>query len=150
MKSPERLSGIFFILLSVIACLAALKLRIGSLGRPGPGMFPLLLSLILLFLSIILLFQKGVSSLSNFSGIFKKGELLKIIYFLGIFFFSLFIFEPMGFLVSTFILNFLFLKGLGGKTIIKSVCYGVTFSLSCYLVFSLLLGVNLPRGILGF
>lgn len=150
MKNPDRLSGAFFILLSVAICLFALRLPGGTLGTPGPMVFPLLLGLSLLAISIFLFVQSKPSPLFRYSNIFPKGEVLKVIYVLGTFFLSFLIFEPMGFVISIFTLLALLFKGIGGKTIAKSILYGLIISLAAYLSFQHLLGVRLPKGVLGF
>jgi len=150
LKNPDRLSGAFFILLSVAICLFALRLPGGTLGTPGPMVFPLLLGLSLLAISIFLFVQSKPSPLFRYSNIFPKGEVLKVIYVLGTFFLSFLIFEPMGFVISIFTLLALLFKGIGGKTIAKSILYGLIISLAAYLSFQHLLGVRLPKGVLGF
>lgn len=150
MKNPDKLSGAFFILLSVAICLFALRLPGGTLGTPGPMVFPLLLGLSLLLISIFLFVQSKPSPLFSYSNIFPKGEVLKVLYVLGTFFLSFLIFEPMGFVISIFTLLALLFKGIGGKTIAKSILYGLIMSLAAYLSFQHLLGVRLPKGVLGF
>lgn len=86
MKNPDKLSGAFFILLSVAICLFALRLPGGTLGTPGPMVFPLLLGLSLLLISIFLFVQSKPSPLFSYSNIFPKGEVLKVLYVLGTFF----------------------------------------------------------------
>jgi hypothetical protein len=150
LKNPDKLSGAFFILLSLVICLFALRLPGGALGTPGPMVFPLLLGLSLLTLSLFLFTQSKPLPLFRYANIFPKGEVLKVIYVLGAFFLSFLIFEPMGFVISIFTLLALLIKGIGGKTIAKSILYGLIISLAAYLSFQHLLGVRLPKGVLGF
>jgi len=150
LKNPDRLCGAFFILLSVAICLFALRLPGGALGTPGPMVFPLLLGLSLLVLSIFLFTQSRPSPLFSYSNIFPKGEVVKVLYVLGTFFLSFLIFERMGFVISIFALLALLFKGIGGKTTAKSILYGLIISLAAYLSFHHLLGVRLPKGVLGF
>lgn len=131
-------------------CLFALRLPGGTLGTPGPMVFPLLLGLSLLVLSIFLFAQSKPLPLFSYSNIFPKGEVLKVLYVLGTFFLSFLIFEPMGFVISIFTLLVLLIEGIGGKTIAKSILYGLIISLAAYLSFQHLLGVRLPKGVLGF
>lgn len=150
MKNPDRLSGLFFILLSIAMCAFSLGLPRGTLGTPGPILFPLLLSLSLLAFSIFLFVRSRPSLLSSYFDIFPKAEVLKVIYVIGTFFLSILILELMGFVTSIFILFALLFKGIGGKTISKSIFYGLIISLAAYLSFQHLLGVRLPKGVLGF
>jgi len=100
--------------------------------------------------SIFLFVRSRPSLLSSYFDIFPKAEVLKVIYVIGTFFLSILILELMGFVASIFILFALLLKGIGGKTISKSIFYGLIISLAAYLSFQHLLGVRLPKGVLGF
>jgi len=146
----DRPSSIFFFFLSVAICLASLQLRAGSFEAPGPMVFPLLLGLCLLLLSIILFVQSGPTSPANLSEVLSPGELVSVIYFMGIFFLCVFIFEPMGFVTSIFVLIVLLLKVIGDKKTVSALLYGLTMTLSVYLIFVKILGVRLPKGVLGF
>lgn len=150
MKSIDRLIGLVFILLSLGVCLVSFRLQGGSLEIPSHMIFPLMLGLALLIISIVFFIQSKSSSLPSFSEFFTKGEGSKIIYLLGIFFLCVLILEPMGFMVSIFALMFLLLIGIGGKTVGKSILYSLIISLSTYLLFTRLLAVRLPKGILWF
>jgi len=149
MKNLDRLSSLFFILLSIAICLGAIKLPGGTLSNPGPMFFPFFLGLCLLILSIVLFVQSGRSPLCNFSELFQKGEGVKAIYVMGTFALSAIFFEAMGFVVSMFILMVLLLKGIGGKTVMMSILYALIITLPTYFLFTLL-GVPLPRGPLWF
>ncbi len=150
MKSVDRLSGLFFILLSVILCLTTLELPGWSLESPGPVVFPLLLGLSLLILSIIFFVQSRSSPSSAFSSLFSKGEVLRVIYLLGAFFLCVITLEWIGFVVSIFALMVFLLTGIGGKRIAGSIFFSLISSLSIYVIFTRLLGVRLPRGVLWF
>ena len=150
MKNLDRLSGAFFFFLSVAICLFALRLPAGTLGTPGPMVFPLLLGLSLLAFSLFLFAQSKSSPLSSDSNLFPKGEVLRVLYVLGTFFLSFLLFERIGFVISISALLALLFKGIGGKTIAKSILYGLIISLAAYLSFHHLLGVRLPKGVLGF
>lgn len=147
MKSPVRLVSLGGILLSAFICLSAVQLR-GGIAVPDFMLFPLLLGLSLMAVSGVVFVQsKGGSS---WAGLFPPGEGRKVLYLLGTFLFSLFIFESAGFAVSIFLLITLLLKGIGGKTAGQSIFYGLTIALSTYLFFSRIMGVRLPPGIVGF
>jgi len=150
LKNPDRVSGAFFIVLSVAILLFALRLPGGTLGTPGPRVFPLLIALSLLALSIFLFTQANPSPVFSYSNIFPRGEVSKVLYVLGTFFLSLLIFERMGFLISISTLFALLYKGIGRKTIAESILYGLLISLAAYLFFDHLLDVRLPKGVLGF
>lgn len=150
MKSVDRLSALFFILLSVTICFATLKLQGWSFESPGPIIFPLLLGLSLFILSIIFFVQSGTAPPSSFSALFPKEEGLKVIYLLGVFFLCAVTLEQIGFVVSIFALMVLLLTRIGGKRIAGSIFFSLITSLAIYLIFTRLLGIRLPRGVLWF
>ena len=150
MKNPDRLSGAFFILFSAAACLLALRLPEGTMGIPGPMVFPLLLGLCLLVLSMLLFTQSRPSAQISYANIFPKGEIFKVLYVLAAFFLSLFAFERIGFVVSILALLALLFRGIGRKTTAQSILYALIISLTAYLSFFHLLGVRLPKGALNF
>ena len=128
----------------------ALRLPGGTMGMPGPMAFPLLLGLSLLALSILLYAQSRPSPQFRYSHIFPKGEVLKVLFVLGALFLSLLVFERIGFVISTFALLALLFRGIGGKTMVRSIVYGLIISLAAYLSFYYLLAVRLPKGVLNF
>ena len=150
MKSPDRLCSLFFFLFSLFICFSVFRFRGGSISVPSYMLFPLLVGLFLLTLSIVLWVRSRSTSSSGFAGLFFKGEGLKIIYLSATFCLCVFILEPIGFVISILAFMTLLLKGIGGKSVGKSVVYGVLVSLSTYLFFTYLLGVRLPKGVLRF
>ncbi len=150
MTNPDRLSSGFFILLSVTICLFALQLPGGTLKNPGPMVFPFLLGLCLLILSVAFFVQSRGSRTSSDSRMVTKGEILKVAYLLGVFSFSIMILEPLGFEISLFVLLALLIKGIGRRTLVRSIFYGMIISLPTYFLFTRILGVRLPRGVFFF
>ena len=55
MARKDRLSAILTVLFSALAACLALQLPIGKVGRPGPGIFPLVLSIVIGLLGLLLL-----------------------------------------------------------------------------------------------
>ncbi len=150
MKSVDRLSALFFILLSVAICLATLKLPGWSFASPGPMVFPLLLGVSLLVLSIVFFVQSRTAPPSRFADLFAPGEGGKVIYLLAIFFVCAAVLERLGFVASIFALMVLLLTGIGRKRIAGSIFFSLVASLGIYFTFTRLLGVRLPRGVLWF
>lgn len=150
MKSPERLSAAFFIVLSVILCLGSLTLRAGSLDAPGPMIFPLLLGLCLLVFSVALFVRSGSSPRSGVSHLFPKAEWRSIACTMAVFFAFTFVFEFLGLLVSTFLLMLLLMTVVGSRSLGKALVYSSIITVSTWLVFVAALGVRLPQGVLAF
>ncbi len=144
------MSGVFFILFSIVVGFLALRLPGGTLEIPGPMIFPLLLGVSLFALSILLFVQSKPSAQIHDTNIFPRGEVIKVLYVLAAFFLSLLVFERMGFVISILALLTLLFRGIGHKTIARSILYALIISLTAYLSFYHLLGVRLPKGALNF
>ena len=150
MKFSDRLSSLFFLGFSLFVCFSSLEIRDGSITIPNHMVFPGLVGLFLLAMSIVLWVQSKSSSVSSSCELFFKGETLKILYFSVTFSLCAFLLEPVGFVISILAFIVLLLKGIGGKPLGRSVVYGLIISLSTYLFFTYLLGARLPRGVLTF
>lgn len=61
-----------------------------------------------------------------------------------------FILEPLGFMVTSVLVLFFYGMLLGDRKIVRLLIASVLITLVLYIVFSGLLGVNLPRGTVGF
>jgi hypothetical protein len=149
-KSPDRLSALVFIALSVILCLGSLSLRAGSLHAPGPMIFPLLLGLCLLGLSIGLFLKRAPSPSFRLSALFPRAEWRAVLQVMAIFFLFALVFERIGAVVGIFLLMLLLLKVMAGRTVVKAALYSAVVTASAYLLFVTLLGVRLPVNALGF
>jgi putative tricarboxylic transport membrane protein len=55
MKWPNRISSLFLIVVSIIVCFGSVRLGIGEFQNPGPGLLPFYTSLLLFFLSLVIL-----------------------------------------------------------------------------------------------
>ncbi len=142
MTRKDRLSGIFIIVFSGVTVYLALKLPMGTFGKPGPGIFPLVLSVII-----------GVLSLSLFLGTFRSkresepGEIIppkwRLAYLLGDLLLYSFLFRPLGFLISTWVF-LIFLKPIIKKKWIPVLLGSLFISLIFFFFFGYLLKVELP------
>ena len=150
MKYSDFISGIFWLMIGLLLSIWSLSYRTGSIINPGPGFLPLGLGLLLIFLSLILLWQakksflvkeKGTSA--SFPGIWKKGYTLLILLL------ATFFFETIGYLLTFFLFIICLMKGAGVQSWWKIVLMAFCSAMGVYLVFVLLLGQPLPRGLLG-
>ena len=147
----DRLSGVVLLVLSLTMGYLSWKLPLGSFQRPGPGLYPLLLSLILAFLVLFLLASSGlkksviISENIPTSGKYPK----KVFYILGSLLVYAFCFESLGFLFSTF-LFFLLLKPVVEKKWGYVIIGAFLVTFFSYLIFDILLQSQLPKGFIKF
>lgn len=77
-----------------------------------------------------------------------RDELLMLLAVFGIILVYIFLLELIGFVIMTILFIFFTTWFLGYKKLISNLAVSVTFSLVIYLLFSYLLQINLPAGIL--
>ena len=146
----DRWAGILIFVASLVMAYEAWKLPLGVFRRPGPGVYPLLLSLLLAFLAFLLLilsyFKKNITESYNLS--FSLKDLKKNIYISVLLLIYAFLFARLGFILST-LLFFLLLKPLIMKSWGFVIVGAISISLLSYLIFDVLLQSQLPKGIFG-
>jgi len=146
MAWKDRLSGIFIILFSGVAIYLASQLPLGRTGKPGPSIFPLLLSIVIGFLSIGLLLTRRRSNGESESGETPASR-WRLGYLLVDLFLYAFLLRPLGFLISTWIFLML-LKPIVKKTWALVLLGASLLSVAFFVFFNYLLKVELPMGIL--
>ncbi len=143
----DRLSGAFLLLLGLFVAWEDRVLPLGTHERPGPGYFPLLLSVILGILGLLLLLR-GRSSPPLRSVRWEEAKHAAAI--LACSFLATFGIERLGYRI-TMILVLGFLFGVMERMKLwQVIVLTVSLSLGSFWVFDSLLRVILPRGGFGF
>ena len=142
--------GVTFLCLSLLVCIGAASLPLGSLLSPGPGLYPLILGLGLGITSLLLVIMgvlgKKVKDTELSSQPLQKRKLLSTI---GALFTYVTLLNYAGYLIATF-LFFSFLFGVQqGKKWGLTVSFAIFIALLSYFLFSFLLGIPFPRGLVG-
>ena len=149
MKYSDFISGIFWLIIGLLLSIWSLSYRTGSFINPGPSFLPLGLGLLLIFLSLILLWQakksssvkqKGTSAFSP--GVWKKAYTVLILLL------ATFFFETIGYLLTIFLLIFSLMLGQELQNWKKFLFIALFTAVGVYIVFVLFLGQPLPRGFL--
>jgi putative tricarboxylic transport membrane protein len=130
--------------------LAASALPFGTLRVPQTAFFPKTLALLLAVLSFILLAQSLAGTETSRSsekidtaGRFRIGATLATMAGFAL------VLEPLGYLVTTFLLMVLLLRAIEAQSWRKIIGVALATSLISYALFAWLLGVPLPAGVLG-
>lgn len=150
MKRVDLIKGTFFLIFSLIVCYESIHLSLWSGKKPGPGLFPFFLGIALAFLSLIFISGKGFrQKKETIASEATPGNKKRILLALGILISYAIVLPFLGFLVSSFFLIF-FLFGLSyqGRWIVLGTA-SVLVSLAFYIIFQVLLKIQLPHGILG-
>ena len=140
-----------WVILSLYALAASLRLGVGALRNPGPGFIPFLASIgLALFACLLLAFtlvaKKPAGHTENGTRDTAWGNPLIVIVALAIYGLVL---GKLGYLLTTFgLMMVLFSRGeMKARTMILG---SLIASLVSYGLFAYVLGIPLPRGILGF
>ncbi|MBI5606598.1 MAG: tripartite tricarboxylate transporter TctB family protein [Deltaproteobacteria bacterium] len=145
----EYLSALVIALISFLACVGAWKLGPGQIGSPGPGFFPLVLGATTGVFSLIILAgqlwkrTKGVDAEPG-----TTGGAIKVVCILAALVAYGFLLEKIGYIFTSLIVFTFLFKVAGSKNGISLVRAFVVAVVS-YILFSWLLGVQLPKTPLG-
>ena len=158
MKKFGRLDGLVWIVLGILMCVGAIKLKLGNFHTPGPGFLPFLSGALLGIFGLVLIFQTAFARLGE--GEEAKNEKSSVAWewkkivnpFLALFilFVYILILEPLGFIIATFIGMLFLFKLSEPKKWLKPLILSVSTSLLSYLLFSVWLRCQFPRGLIKF
>ena len=141
----DRAVAAVLLAFGLIALEEARKLRFGTIGRPGPGFFPVVLAAAFSLVCVALL----ITALRARNGVATNlGPLhwTKIVATMAALVVYAFLLEPAGFVVATFALLLVFFRGLERQRWVISVAGSLVTALITYLVFKVWLHVRLPPG----
>ncbi|HHX59248.1 MAG TPA: tripartite tricarboxylate transporter TctB family protein [Epulopiscium sp.] len=150
MKKVSKVLSYIFIFIALYVFVIAGAFPKAAMGVPGPGYFPRILSVVVIILSIIELFQcrlTGGDGTCEGIKLFSM-ENLRVWVSLGfiIFYFAGLAFA--GFAISTAIYLFVMLRYFKVKSIIVQVAVPLGLTSVLFFIFTVLLKVQLPVGIL--
>ncbi len=148
MQRKNLYSAIFLVLFSGVTIYLASRLPLGHYAKPGPGFFPLLMSLFIGLLAFLLFLTTVRPNRQPEScDLEMPARKWKVFYLLGQLCVYALLYRPLGYVISTWI----FLVSL--KPIIKTkwaplLLASLLVSAIFFVFFSVLLKVELPVGIL--
>ncbi len=151
-KKGDLVGGLIWISIAIYMCIGSMGLDLGSLEKPGPGFIPFISAAILGFFGLQILFASFFRRYKEGEGVkggklWEKGQMRNIFLTLLALFVYASLFEPIGFVITTFLfLFFLFKLTAPQKWLTPLVLAGTTVIVS-YLVFSVWLMAQFPKGI---
>jgi len=152
MAKADQISGIFWLLFSILVSTESYRLGLGSLRKPGPGFFFFWTGVFLGILSLIVILrssgtEKRPEDQGPSSGKVNSTKIILVL--VGLFFHAL-LMETMGFLIVSFLL-FLFLLGIvEKKKWFLTLWVSLVVTVITYIIFEIGLRSQLPKGILEF
>lgn len=129
------------VVLGGLGAVLSWRLGVGELADPGPGLWPLIVSVAMVAIGLALLVT-AVHDTSTES--FTRGMTGTLVAALSLLGYTAVI-EHIGFEIPTVLLAVVWLKVIGSETWRSTLLVGVLSAAALHLIFVELLGVNLPR-----
>lgn len=146
MTGRDRGAAAVLLVFGLIALEEARKLRFGSIVRPGPGFFPVLLAAAFSLVCVLLLV--GALRARDGHAVVAGARLgwSKILATMAALFAYAFVLERVGFVAATFALLMFFFKVLERQRWRTALAGSLVTAFVTYLVFKVWLNVQLPAG----
>ena len=148
LRYGDRWSGLVLVGLALYIVLEAARLPFGSVSMPGPGFFPLLLSIVLVALSVCVVWFSLAKFGPPITIQFENGTYHALLTFGAVCAIAV-VLEEVGFLICATALMIILLKWIGRLSSRASVLTAIGSVSIVYAIFTEL-GVPLPRGPLPF
>jgi putative tricarboxylic transport membrane protein len=155
MKKHDLTSSSIWIVVSALFCWESLGLGLGTLTEPGPGLFPFLMSLFLIFFSAGLfaasLRKKGGVNFIEVRKFWPDRDGFRRIGLTVLFLASYVVaLNYLGFIMTTFLFIFLLLRFIEPQKWPIVILGSLLTAGGSYAIFEIWLRANLPVGLLGF
>jgi len=143
----ETFFDFFLLVLGFVIAAVSLGYGFGSLGRPGPGLYPFFIGVAIAAFSLLLLISEFRSESRRF---LLNEEDAKTIIFMALTFCLWVVVMPLlGYVVVTLLATFAFCKVMKLEGWWRPLAVSFGTALFIYLLFDRWLYIDLPRGILG-
>jgi hypothetical protein len=145
----DEISGVFLIFLSIVACVSAYQLGLGSMSNPGAGTIAFgigvlmgILSLGLIITSVARRREKAADAAAPAAGGYPIRPLLTLALLVvyGV------ILPWIGFIASTFLVMMALLWGIGRQKLMLSLAVSIATAVAAYLLFVTLFSLPFPQG----
>lgn len=144
--SKERLGSLGFLLAGIFGLSQAVRLSLGSMEKPGPGVFPLILSVLLCMIGASLLFSaKGQGRLRWGEIVRQKARVWQIVLQTGVFIMTL---EWLGYPLASAIYLFSLFSWTCRFRVGQAAGLAALLTVASWYLFVRFLGVQLPPGLL--
>ena len=145
MTKQERIAGIVLILMGIaVAIYAMTALQLGTINKPGPGMFPFICGAGIVIVCVIWI--RGQKCDTNSEPLWQKGQWHAPVLALIVMTIYTALMEPLGYFLSTLIFIMAWQIFVEREKWLKTVIIAGVGTVVMYFVFAYLLGVALPEG----
>jgi putative tricarboxylic transport membrane protein len=153
LRDNDWIPGTVWLVLGLAVLWGSVRLKLGSLVNPGPGLMPFILGAGLTICSLFILIQTPLLKLRKKKGprqsIWTDVDFKKIILVVGCLLGYTFMLEKVGFALTTFLILTILFKAVGSQKWPRVLIASISTVVISYLVFIVILKVELPAGFLG-
>jgi putative tricarboxylic transport membrane protein len=149
MRKKEVVSSLCWVIIGALISVGSVSLGLGSLRRPGPGMFHFIIGGAIMLLSAAHMGVEFHKESDNVKIWPHPGGVKRVISIFLILIFYAIALEHLGFILCTFVFLAAILKIVVRKRWGYVVLVGSSVSIFTYIIFKIGLEVNLPKGLLG-
>lgn len=150
MRLANRITSILLFLFGIYVLVEALKFDYMVEGTPGPGFLPFWVGLSISLLALIPLAKTFTQFASKLVNPFQKGDFKNFFIVIGSSIGVILITPLTGLLTALGLMVGVICKLLGTKSWKMVIGLTIVTPVALYLIFDVILGVPLPKGILGF
>jgi hypothetical protein len=150
MQKLDFFSTLVLLLFSIYVAVASFSFGVGSLGKPGPGFFPLG-GAIIVGVNALFVLSRALSKTDSKRAVeAEKTRWWKVAAVLGSIVLFGILMDTVGFFLCTFLMIVFFIRIIMSQGWPKTILVALCSSIGCYIIFDLLLNAQLPRGFLTF
>ncbi len=151
MRKYDLISSLFLSVCGILITAGSSRLHVGTFENPGLGLFPLLTGILLAVLSIVLFLRSFMQRPSEEEPMPRRPARLwrKVAPTVGVMLFYAVFIDRWGFLLVTLLVLFILFKTIGNLSLKLSLGGALLASFISYLLFRVVLNVQLPPGPLG-
>jgi putative tricarboxylic transport membrane protein len=153
LRDNDWIPGTVWLVLGLAVLWGSVRLKLGSLVNPGPGLMPCILGAGLTICSLFVLIQTHLLKLRKKKGprqnIWTDVDFKKVLLVVGCLLGYTFMLEKVGFALTTFLILTILFKAVGSQKWSRVLIASISTVVISYLLFIVILKVELPAGFLG-
>ena len=153
LKRDEIIAGMVIFIFGGVTAALSLRMPIGTFRMAGTGMFPLILGILLMFLSGIfvlkIFFQGKEEQVKKEASPESTGSPMQLIFFLGTMVLATLFFNRLGYPLTSFLLMLALLRVLGIKRWGLNILISLFTAVGSYFLFVKWLNIPMPKGWIG-
>jgi putative tricarboxylic transport membrane protein len=144
----QFIMGLVWLGVAVLVFWETVSMSAAEAGGMGPATFPKILAVSLALLVGVYWFQSRKAKAIPFFEAAKMRDVLKTVFLVVLAFTAAFLWESLGALVILLALSLIELRWIEGFGWVKVLAIGLVLSVGTWFVFTVMLGVSLPLGLL--